>query len=117
MENFIIILILALVVFLGLRHARKHFRGGGCCGSGSNTIRSHKELTQPQLGEKQLTVQGMHCENCQARVENALNRLDGVACTVNLRKKTATVRYSTPVPDDLLKQTVESLGYSVTQIR
>lgn len=117
MENLIILLILAAVVLLGLRHARKHFQGGGCCGSGSNTIRTHKELTEPKIGEKVLQIEGMRCENCQARVENALNRLDGVACTVNLRKKLARVRYSTPIADEVLKQAVETLGYSVTKIQ
>ena len=117
MGDAIIIGILLVVVTLALIRSRKHFKGGGCCGSGSNTIRSRKELTGPKLGEKVLTVEGMHCENCQARVENALNRLEGVVCRVNLKKKTATVSYSTEVSDALLKETVEKLGYSVTEIR
>lgn len=116
MENAIIIAILVVVVVIALLRAKKHFRGG-CCGSGGNTIRSKKALTQPKLGEKVLTVEGMHCENCQARVENALNRLDGVVCKVNLRKKTATVSYSVPVSDEQLKAPLEKLGYMVTAIR
>ena len=74
-------------------------------------------MTAPKLGEKVLTVEGMHCENCEVRVENALNRLDGVLCKVNLKKKTATVSYSKKVSDELLKETVERLGYEVTAIR
>lgn len=116
MENTIIIAILAVVIVLALLRAKKHFRGG-CCGSGSNTIRSKKTLPGPKLGEKILTVEGMHCENCQARVENALNRLDGVVCIVNLRKKTATVSFSTPVTDEQLKAPLEKLGYTVMEIR
>lgn len=117
MENTIIITILILVLVLALLRTKKHFKGGGCCGSGSNTIRSRKTLTEPKLGEKRLSVEGMHCENCQARVENALNRLDGVVCKVNLRKKTAVVSYSTPVSDGQLKEILEKLGYTVTDIR
>ena len=117
MGDAIIIVILLVVVTLALIRSRKHFKGGGCCGSGSNTIRSHKKLSGPKLGEKVLTVEGMHCENCQARVENAINRLDGVVCKVNLKKKTATVSYSAEVSDALLKETVEKLGYTVTDIR
>ncbi|MBQ8507050.1 MAG: heavy-metal-associated domain-containing protein [Clostridia bacterium] len=117
MENVIIIAILVVVIAVAVLRARKHFKGGGCCGSGSNTIRSKKELTEPKLGEKILTVEGMHCENCQARVENILNRMDGVACRVNLKKKTAVVSYSTEVSDEVLKEAVEKLGYSVTEIR
>lgn len=117
MENVIIIAILLVVIVLALLRSRKHFKGGGCCGSGSNTIRTHKELNAPKIGEKVLTVEGMHCENCQARVENVLNRLDGVVCKVNLKKKTATVSYSAEVSDALLKETVEKLGYQVVDIR
>ncbi len=106
-----------LVIFLfAIFRTRKHFRGGGCCGSGSNTIRECKTLTEPKIGEKVLSIEGMHCENCAIRVENALNRLDGVLCKINLRKKTATVSYSKEVSDELLKQAVEELGYQVKQI-
>lgn len=117
MENAIIICILLVVIVVAVLRTKKHFKGGGCCGSGSNTIRSRKALTESKLGEKVLTVEGMHCENCEARVENALNRLEGVACKVNLKKKTATVSYSREVSEEELKAIVEKLGYEVTAIR
>ena len=117
MDNVIIIVVLLVILVLALLRMKKHFKGGGCCGSGSNTIRSTKKLTEPKIGEKVLTVEGMHCENCQARVENAVNRLDGVVCKVNLKKKTATVSYSTEVSDEALKNAIEKLGYKVTRIQ
>lgn len=117
MGDLVIIGILAVVLVLGVVHARKHFRGGGCCGSGSNTIRSKKTLTEPVLGRFTMTVEGMHCENCQARVENALNRLDGVACKVNLRRKTAEVSFSRPFAQEEARGIVEKLGYSVKEIQ
>lgn len=117
MENGIIVAVILVIVLLALLRARKHFKGGGCCGSASKTIRSHKELTEPVIGTRVLTVEGMTCENCQARVENAINHYNGVVCKVDLRKKTATVSFSQPVEDSLLKETVEKLGYTVTDIR
>lgn len=117
MENYIIIGILVLVITVAILRAAKHFKGGGCCGSGSQIIRTTKTLTEPKIGEKTLTVEGMHCENCEIRVENALNRLDGVACKVRWKIKTAVVSYSAEIPDSLLRQTVERLGYKVTEIR
>lgn len=116
MQNGIIIIILIAVVTLALLHFRNHFRGG-CCGSGSKTIRSHKKLDQPILGKKELTIEGMHCKNCQARVENAINRCHGVACHVDLRRKIATVSYCQPISDDELTHIIEKLGYHVTAIR
>lgn len=115
MTNIVIILILVAFVILALRRARKHFHGG-CCGSGSNTIRTHKTLSEPIIGTKVLRIEGMHCENCQTRVENAIDHLDHAACRVNLRKGTATVSYSAEIPDELLRQSVERLGYTVTDI-
>ena len=115
--NYIIIAILAFVLTTAILRTVKHFKGGGCCGSGSNTIRDKKTLTEPKIGEKVLTVEGMHCENCEIRVENALNRLENVACKVSWKKKTAIVSYSKEVSNDLLKDIVERHGYQVTHIR
>lgn len=116
MENYIIIGILLVIIVAAVMRAKKHFKGGGCCGSGSNTIREKKTLNGPKLGEKTLVIEGMHCENCEIRVENALNRLDGVVSKVNYKKKTAVVSYSAEVSDDLLKETVEKKGYKVVEI-
>lgn len=118
MENVIIIGILLVVIVFGIIRARKHFSGGGCCSSGGGTIRTTKTLTQPKIGEKTLTIEGMTCENCEARVHNTLNRLDGVACKkISWKKKTAVVEFSQEVSDQLLKETVERLDYQVTEIR
>lgn len=116
MINAIIVTVLLFVVLFALLRAKKHFKGGGCCGSGSNTIRPRKKLEHPAIGKTLLTIEGMHCENCQARIENALDRLDGVVCRVELRKKTATVTYDRPIDPELLRQAVEKLGYTVTEI-
>ena len=117
MENYIIVCILLVIIMVAILRAKKHFKGGGCCGSGSNTIRDKKTLTAPKLGEKTMVIEGMHCENCEIRVENALNRLDGAACKVNWKKRTAVVSYSAEISDDLLKATVERMGYKVVEIR
>lgn len=117
MENTIILIILLVILILALLRTKKHFRGGGCCGSASTSVRSHKKLTEPKIGETVLTIEGMHCENCQNRVEHAVNQLDGVVCKVNLKKKTATVSFSVEVSDELLKSTVEKMGYKVTNIQ
>lgn len=117
MGNVIILAILLVMVVLAVNSGRKHFKGsGGCCGGGGEE-RPHKKLEEPAAGQRVLSVEGMHCESCQARIEKAIDRLDGVVCKTNLRKKTATVTYSQPVSDDTLKEIVEKLGYRVTEIR
>lgn len=116
MGNVIILAILLVMVVLALNSGRKHFKGsGGCCGGGGEE-RPHKKLEAPAVGQRVLSVEGMHCESCQARIEKAIDRLDGVVCKTNLHMKTATVTYSQPVSDDTLKEIVEKLGYQVTEI-
>lgn len=117
MENTIIIVLVLLLVVLALLRAKKHFKGGGCCSSGSSTVRSTKKLTQPKIGEMLLTVEGMHCENCQNRVEHLINKLDGVVCRVNLRRKTATISYSRTVSSQQIREIIEKAGYTVTNIQ
>lgn len=117
MTDYIIVGILLVIIVIAFARTKKHFKGGGCCGSGSNTIREKKKLTEPKIGEKVMVIEGMRCENCEIRVENALNRLDGAACKVNWRKKTAVVSFSAEIPNELLKETVEKMGYKVTDIR
>ena len=116
MGNVIILGILLVMVVLAVNSGRKHFKGsGGCCGGGGEE-RPHKKLEEPAIGQRVLSVEGMHCESCQARIEKAIDRLDGVVCKTNLHKKTATVTFSQPVSDDTLKEIVEKLGYRVTEI-
>lgn len=117
MENAIILGILAVVLGVAIWRAAKHFKGGGCCGSTGNTIRSRKTLSAPKMGEKTMEIEGMHCVNCEIRVENALNRLENAACKVSWKKGTAVVEYSAEMPDELLRQTVEKLEYKVISIR
>lgn len=117
MENYLIIGALLVIIVVAILRTKKHFKGGGCCGSGSTTIRDRKTLTEPVIAEKTMVIEGMHCENCQIRVENALNRLEGILCRINLKKKTAIISLSREVPDELLRETVERMGYCVTEIR
>jgi Cu+-exporting ATPase len=59
-----------------------------------------------------LEIGGMTCASCAARIEKKLNRLDGVAATVNYATEHASV---TAAPDITLEQlvaTVESAGYT-----
>ena len=41
----------------------------------------------------ELALEGMTCASCAARIERKLNKLDGVAATVNYASEEATVSY------------------------
>ena len=66
---------------------------------------------------KTLSVEGMMCAHCEARVKKALEALDGVAsAVVNHEKGTAVVTLEKDVADDLLKKAVEDQDYKVTSV-
>ncbi len=79
-------------------------------------FKEEKEMFGKKKYDVELTVEGMSCGHCSARVEEALNKLEGVKAEVNLKKKIAGVILEKEVTDDVLKVTVEDAGYSVTNI-
>ena len=59
-----------------------------------------------------LTIDGMTCASCAARIEKRLNKLDGVTASVNFATERASVDFpATVAPGDLVAA-VESAGYS-----
>ena len=62
-----------------------------------------------------LTIDGMSCGHCSARVEKALNSLPGVKAKVDLASKTASVKGCDNM--ELLKKTVTELGFTVTGVK
>lgn len=65
--------------------------------------------------KKILVIEGMSCSHCSARVESALNAIEGVHASVNLKKKTAEV--DGDAADEILIKAVEDAGYSVKKIK
>jgi P-type Cu+ transporter len=59
-----------------------------------------------------LALEGMTCASCAARIERTLNKLDGVAATVNYATETAAVSYDPAlVEPERLLAAVERIGY------
>ena len=67
--------------------------------------------------EKKLCIEGMMCMRCAARVQKALEELDGVTgAVVSHEAGTAVVTLARDLPDSALRQAVEDKGYTVTGI-
>jgi Cu+-exporting ATPase len=67
--------------------------------------------------KKVLKIEGMTCGHCTARVEKALNGIDGVTAEVSLESKSATVNLSKDIDDETLISTVTDAGYEVVDIQ
>ncbi len=91
--------------------------------------RDHKiknEVILPQWeaskGEKNMTktmtIKGMMCGHCEARVKKTLEELEHVTeAQVSHEKGTAVVSMETEVADEVLKKAVEDQGYQVENIQ
>ncbi len=67
---------------------------------------------------KEVFIDGMSCMHCAAKVEKALNALNGVSdVKVDLNGKRAIVKLKKEIDNATLKATVEDLGYTVTDIK
>ncbi len=66
--------------------------------------------------EKVLQIKGMSCMHCSARVEKALNSIDGVEAKVDLETNTAKVNLSKEVSDETMKAAVDNVGYQVVSV-
>ena len=66
--------------------------------------------------EKKMLIEGMSCGHCSARVEKALNELEGVSAKVDLEKKTAFVTLTQDVSNEVLTKAVTDAGYEVVSI-
>ena len=66
--------------------------------------------------KKVMKIEGMMCGHCTGRVTKVLNAIDGVEADVSLEDKAAYLTITKDVSDEILKNTVESEGYEVTEI-
>ena len=68
--------------------------------------------------QKTLTIEGMMCPHCEARVKKALEKLPEVTEAVaSFETGTAVVTLNADVADEVLKQAVEAQDYPVTNIQ
>lgn len=99
----------------GLPSVTSAARAAGCCGGGD--YKPRKKKLPHVAGQKTFQVEGMHCEHCKVRVEEAVNDIKGAAGKVDLKKGLLTVSYAESLDDEQVKQKVERAGYHLTGTR
>lgn len=117
MINVIIILIIAICVFFGIKSSIKHLKGeGGCCGGGSSSV-NIKPLDKNRKNYKydvQIKIPDITCAKCIQKVSNALNSQDGIwAVKINLKSKTAHVLLKNNITQEQVKSIIANTGYSI----
>ena len=112
MANGIIILVLVIIAVFAVKSYMKKLTHG-CCGGGGDApcrIKVADKNKNNYPYEIKLKIEGMSCQNCAVRVENALNSQPGVWAQVNLSSKQALVRMKQPVETALLCSVVAKAG-------
>lgn len=114
--NWIAIIIIVIILIPAIRTTIKHMKGeGDCCGGPKEKV-PKKKIDGPKLRDVTVHIEGMHCQNCKNRIEKHVNELDGAICKVNLNKKTATVSLYKEIDENLIKETIEKLDFTVVSM-
>lgn len=62
-------------------------------------------------------IEGMHCEHCAKRVENALKDIEGVTkIKIDLKNKQAVILGKCEIDKEKIKSTITELGYEIIEI-
>lgn len=116
--NIIVLAVIAVGMFFGLRRIVASAHGKSCCSDGTSNKKTKKtvvadtdESHYPYCDE--LLIGGMSCDGCAQNVENAINALDGVWATVTYADHTARVRSKRPIDRGVLETAVRDAGYYV----
>lgn len=67
--------------------------------------------------KKIIEIEGMNCGHCVAKATKALNAIDGVEATVDLKKKNAVVNLSKDIEDKVFIDALEEVDFKVGSIK
>ena len=116
--DLISIVILVIIIFVAVKYSIPHFKGeGACCGGGGKSKAVKPKKLDKVLSVKTVKIDGMTCKNCVARVQNALNSVDGISAKVSLGSKSANVKLGRDISDSEISDIISNLGYTVTEIK
>ena len=119
--NIIVLAVIAIGMFFGLRRIAASTRGKSCCSDGASGRKAKKVVVldtdeSHYLYSEELLIGGMSCDGCAQNVENALNAQNGVWATVTFADHTARVRSKNPIDREALETAVRGAGYYVMKL-
>ena len=112
MENIVIVLLICVMIGIGAVYTVRHFQGkSSCCGGNDAAPASEEKKLNKIIQRRTFLVEGMHCDHCKVWVEKAVNKIEGVSCSVNLRNSEAIVSYEKEVDDKEILSAILRAGY------
>ncbi|MGN0075526.1 MAG: heavy-metal-associated domain-containing protein [Parafannyhessea sp.] len=120
MINVIIVAIVIVAFAFAGRRAIQVFSGKrDCCGGGACDTGAKRRQRPADLSEKNypyqadLSITGMHCENCANKVAGALESAGGAWADVDFRHGSAHVFAKQPLDQQAMRAAVRRAGYRV----
>ena len=98
---------------------QKSQTGGGCCDTHEGAVKRISALDRKKGNypyRVELLIGGMTCDNCAARVENALNALPDTWAKVDISENRAVVLLKSKPDENTLRKAVRNAGYVVMNI-
>ena len=81
-------------------------------------ITAELKAAPSEMNEKTVTVKGMMCGHCEARVKKALEEISGIdEAVVSHEKGTAIISLSSDVSDKTVKKAIQDAGYKFIGIK
>ncbi len=115
MINVVLILLVVLFALGGIRAVLKRAKGESCCSGGATEVK----IGPADKNRKNYRyvascgICGMKCKNCAARIQNALNSLDGTFAKVDFKKNRAEILLKSENAEETVRKAVSGLGYSL----
>ena len=118
MQNAAIIILLVFILIFALNGARKRIKGG-CCGSGGEKVKKVNPCdTNTANYPYKVTafIDGMTCNHCKLRVENAFNSLPFCFASVKLKEGSVEIFSKKELSESDISAVVQKEGYRLVRI-
>ena len=109
----------SLILLVGMMK-NKLLHGGGCCGGHEAPQRKVKvadKNIRHYNYHYEVAIEGMVCGNCATRVENALNKNDGIYAKVDLGNKKAVIHAKQEMSKADAARYLKELPYTMMDFR
>ncbi len=113
--NIITIIGICIVILLITLPIMKRIRSKETC-CGTEKVKVHHKKLRQVSGSYKLHIDGMHCKNCEKRVTEAINAIEGLAGRVSLGKQEAVVEYETEPMEDEVVRRLGDMDFLATRI-
>lgn len=110
---------IAIILLISMMK-KKLLHGGSCCGeheAPEKRVKVADKNIKHYGHHYEINIEGMVCSNCATRVENALNKKEGIYAKVDLGNKKATIHSKRELTKGDVFEYLKELPYTMMEFR